>query len=335
MSIAIVDPANHLPGFKICFPEADYYAHPPDAFFTYEKAFQFNHMTPTEFKQSEGFSYLTDWNQIRSDRYDYLFIVMSLLDYDVSSPISKPYSVRMLQHICEQITDKMSFKKVVIFDVHDYDYDPAQLNLKLKPDLYFKRNYNQTRTYSHLVRPLPYLMFVYPCVMTILLTSRPNTAIVPLNQAVWCGALYDFKDEHHQVFRNREGIYNQIKNEIVTLTKLPYQFYLESIRKYKIGIDLCGVGDPNKRTFEILASGRLLFTNIRELNWGFEGGDAFLDDVIFTDGTDFKWKLNRLLSDPEHYQSCLNHQDYLVKKYMNKDWIQSYILRQLTDTSLN
>ncbi len=333
MKICILDPATHLPGFKLCFPEADYYAHAPDDFFRYERALQVHHMTPTEFKATEKFEYLTQWDQIIPDRYDYLYIVLSLLDADESSPLVKAHTVRMLNRICSELTEKFHFRKVIVFDVHDYDYDPSQLNLRLKADLYFKRNYNRTKTYTNNVRPLPYLMFVHPCVLTIMLTANQTTETQsetePLNQAMWCGALYNFKDEDHQVFRDRQCIYNQIKNEIVTLNSQPYQLYLESVRRYKIGVDLCGVGDPNKRTFEILASGRLLMTNITELNWAFEGSDSFLADVVFTDGNDFKVKLDRLLSDQVHYQRCLDHQNDLVRKYMNREWISAYILHQI------
>jgi hypothetical protein len=299
---------------------------PPDEFFTYRTTY---HMHNPEFKQYNNFEYLTDLSQINPDRYDYLFIVLALLDYDQVSRPENTYCIRMLNRICEQLTEKFKFKKVVVFDVYDYDYDPVKLDLRLKADLYFKRNYNKNKIYSEIVKPLPYLMFVRPCVMTILFKTQRIITMDKLNQAVWCGALYNHNASSYGVNRNRLEMYNQIKDQIVTLTNLPYHSYLESIRKYKIVVDLCGVGDPNKRTFEILAEGSLLLTNITDLEWGFENGDKFMDDTIFHDGVDFKIKLYSLLNYTDHYKNFLDKQNYLFTKYMNPDWISTYIMKKI------
>lgn len=325
MSICILDPATHMPGMKLCFPDADYYAYPPDENFTYQSP-QVNHMSNVEFESVNHFEYHTNWDLITSDRYDYLYIVLNLLDYDTNSHCAKPNCVAMLNRICERLIETNKFKKVVVFDVHDYDYDPSQLVLRLTADVYFKRNYNRKKTYSDCVKPLPYLMFVRPCLMTILFTTQPKINHNRINQAVWCGSLYDHDDNIYDVHRHRQSIYNQIKEHIITFNHLDYGSYLESIRNYKIVVDLCGFGDPNKRTFEILAEGSLLLTQITDLNWAFEDGDNFLPDVIFND---FKQKLDKLISDQEHYHKCLKHQNYLFQKYMNQEWISNYILKHI------
>ena len=46
MKLCILDPAHNIPGFKILFPESDYYAFEPCDFFTYSAI---NHMNNEQF----------------------------------------------------------------------------------------------------------------------------------------------------------------------------------------------------------------------------------------------------------------------------------------------
>jgi gluconate kinase len=63
----------------------------------------------------------------------------------------------------------------------------------------------------------------------------------------------------------------------------------------------------------------------KELEWGFEDGDAFHPDTFFTTADEFKEKLGRLLTDEDHYKTCLQQQYYIVDKYFNQPWLRKYI----------
>jgi spore maturation protein CgeB len=143
--------------------------------------------------------------------------------------------------------------------------------------------------------------------------------------AIWIGGTYTHTDHNEGIIRDREGIYRQIQPYIVSHHQLPYHDYLNSLKKYAIAIDLIGVGDPNKRTFEILASGTLLMTNITELDWGFDTGDSFSDLCIFSNRDDFLRKKTALLENKELYHDALINQNNIIRKYFNKDNLRNYI----------
>jgi len=58
--------------------------------------------------------------------------------------------------------------------------------------------------------------------------------------------------------RDRLIIYNKIKDVIYNPGNLNYSDFINTIRDSKYSLDLLGIGDPNKRTFEILLSGSLI-----------------------------------------------------------------------------
>ena len=148
-------------------------------------------------------------------------------------------------------------------------------------------------------------------------------------EAIWIGGIYTHTDHNESIIRDREGIYRQIQPYIVSHHQLPYHEYLNTLRNYAIAIDIIGVGDPNKRTFEILASGTMLMTNITELDWGFDKGDSFSDLCIFSNGDDFLRKKTALLENKELYQGALANQNHLIRKYFNKDALRNYITQKL------
>ena len=67
MKISIIDPAAHIPSLKLLFPEAEYYAHEPDEFFTFNST---HHYTKHQNLEHYGFEYRTDWDTINSNNYD-------------------------------------------------------------------------------------------------------------------------------------------------------------------------------------------------------------------------------------------------------------------------
>jgi len=320
--ICILDPASHIPSLKTIFQEADYYAHEPDSRFHFNTT---QHYTKQQIYDTHGFYYLTEFSNITSTNYDILFIVAPLKDY--FSSISADFSSRLkyMRDLIETITQIHAFKKIALFDVYDYDYDPSIINTKWKVDIYFKRNYQINKSYASNVYPFPFIMFVKPCVLGMCLSPRRSSYTV--NRAFWCGGLYNHSDG--EIHRNRLSMYNKIASHIDTFGSCNYEDYLNLCKTYKIGVDLIGVGDPNKRTIELLCSGTLMLSMCKYLAWGFEDADCFHPDTFFETADEFISKLHRLLNDEDHYKTCLARQNYIVEKYFNKDWFKKYITIKL------
>jgi len=331
MKLCIIDPACHIPTLKILFEESEYFAHEPDNFFSYLTT---NHYTKLQNYDAEGFMYDTNWDKINSSNFDILFIVAPLLDY--YDPISKeliPYTFNMRDKITK-IINSNSFKLVVIFDVYDYDYDPNEINKNWKVDLYFKRNYNKKKKYNSNVVPFPFIMFLKPCVMKIALNTKIlNYDKTRKNAVFWAGGLYNHIHALDGIHINRQKIHNEIK-DLIHSKNLPYDKFIEHMKTYKICVDLMGVGDPNKRTFEIIANGSLMMSMCVNLEWGFDNNDEFDKDTFFTTSDEFRIKLHKLLTDETHYKKCLNTQNEIVTKYFNKNWLRGYIEKNINNLNL-
>jgi hypothetical protein len=325
MKLCIIDPAAHIPTLKVLFPEAEYYAHEPDSFFKYITT---HHYTKQQNLEKYGFEYRTDWETINSNNYDYLFISVPLADfYNTISSELTPYMTRMKEKI-KTIIDTNHFKCVALFDTYDYDYDPNSMNTEWNVNYYFKRNYNKTKTYSSNVFPFPYIMFVKPCVLGMVINPTKNTHENKINRAIWAGGLYNHVDNKNGVYRMRKDIYNQIEDCIDT-GHFSENDYINTLKKYKVAVDLIGVGDPNKRTFEILSNGTLMLSMCGDLAWGFDEGDEFHPDTFFKTADEFRAKLDRILNDEAHYRVCLEQQQKIVNKYFNKQWLRQYIEKNI------
>jgi hypothetical protein len=322
MKLCIFDPAHNLPGLKMLFPESHYYAIEPCPFFTYSAI---NHMNKQEFKNVYSFEYLTDINHINSYNYDTLFIILPLLDCIEGHSMTKDYGVRIIK-LVEMILENSTFTKVCLFDTYDYDYDPVSVYKNNKIDYYFKRNYNKMKNYSSNVYPFPYMMFVTKCVLTILLEEKEVVPIEKRKDGVfWCGTIFKHENSEFGIVRDRTEIFYKLKDSLDIYNTLSQDNFISTLRNYTIGLDLYGVGDPNKRTFELIANDVLVLTNRTNLEWGFNNGDSFSEETIFTDSQDY-FKKVELLKDKQVYIKCLKNQRFLKQKYMNKESIRNYIL---------
>ena len=325
MTICILDPASHIPSLKKLFPEAEYFAHEPDSFFTYIST---PHYTQEQMYAEYGLYYRTDWQNITSDKFHTLFIVAPLMDYYNTISLSmKPYLDRMLNRLVE-IISKNTFKTIVIFDTYDYDYDPSVIDTKIKAHYYFKRNYDKTKKYNSNVFPFPCMMFVKPCVLSMILNKNIEWTSPRMNAPMWVGSLYKHVDTNFTppLIRDRRGIFDQIQHQLMVYNGLSHDQYIDKMKQHSIIVDLLGVGDPNKRIFEGFSNGTLVMTMTCDLNWGFSNGDDFHPDTKFRTAEEYFVKLDRLLLDYDHYAKCLEIQNNLVNKYFTKEALSTYIL---------
>ena len=287
-------------------------------------------MNNSDFERQYGFRYRTDWSTITSSHYDYVFVVFTVYDAYGRKPYQHDIALAMLERIYALIRAQ-TFKCVALFDTHDYPYDP-NVYPSQPVNVFFKRHYLKTQTYKSNVFPFPLSMFGKPCVMWTLLDYIARPPPPPTQKtmnAIWIGGTYTHIHTEEGILRDRAAIHRQICDHIISYSSLPYEEYKRALNIYAICVDLIGVGDPNKRTFEILSSGSLWMSNIQDLEWGFEEGDHFSDLCIFSDGDDFLKKKTVLLGNQDTYQSALQQQEALVRKYFNKDTLRKYIIHNL------
>ena len=89
------------------------------------------------------------------------------------------------------------------------------------------------------------------------------------------------------------------------------------------------MGEPNKRTFEILSQGSLIISEHNDLKWPFEEDDKFNDELKFKDEKEFYKIMEKLMKNPDFYKNCLENQNKIFNKYFNLEWINSYILKSI------
>ena len=306
MRIAVIDGLNQDIGLNILFPEADYYIN--------------NTKIDKPGMRSNNIIPKYDWDQINDKNYDYLFIVIALYDAKQGVSYFKPDVYDILQRELKIINEN-NFKKIFIFDNYDYDYDPNEIIQNDKISLFFKRNYNKNKTYKNNVIPFPFIMFDDPSIIEKL--EHTAYSEFKYHRVFFTGALF-IHDDPPNCYTDRIAIYNKINKYIYNPGYLNYDDFLSTIRMSKYSLDLNGVGNPNKRTFEILSQGSLMLSQFNELKWPFE--ESFSEETIFKNEDEFVNNLNKLNADDELYKRCLYNQICIYNKYFNKKWIKNYII---------
>lgn len=320
MKIAIIDVVNQDIGLKILFPEADYFINN-----TEECTIQFRNESNSYYKIINNY----DFTKITDVNYDMLFILLPIYDIVSNTPFYKKH-IKLLSDKIQSIISNNNFKKVFIFDNYDYDYDPSKYFINDKIDIYFKRNYNKNKPYCDKVVPFPFIMFgeisiIEKCDRE--LVSKEEYFKNKFKRVFFTGGLYKHEDPQYNIVRDRISIYNKIQRYIYNPGRLHYNIFLEQLRNSMFGLDLLGVGEPNKRTFEILLSGSLLISEKHDMKWPFD--DEFCDEIFFSNEREFYDKVFRLYNDNNLYLKCLNKQYDIVRKYFNKEWIRNYIISKI------
>jgi hypothetical protein len=324
MRIAIIDAVNQDIGLKLLFPDATYYIHNNEACTINSRNASY---------KKYNFTPKTDFSDINDSTYDYVFIILAL--YDTSQ--TTPYYTENIKNIFEKIMsiiNNNNFKFVGLFDNYDFDYDPNDFINNSKINIFFKRNYNKNKTYKSNVIPFPFIMFGEKSLIEKCDTELVNEIEYfkkKQNRIFFTGSLFTNKDYHYNMNRDRVKIYNKIKTVIYNPGYQNYNNFIKQLQDSKYSLDLLGVGDPNKRTFEILLSGSLMISEYNDLLWPFENGDSFSKEPIFKNEHEFFYIINELSKDNELYLKCLKNQYNIVKKYFNKEWLRSYITKKIED----
>jgi len=312
MKIAVIDGCNQDIGLNILFPEADYFIHSIEV----DKS-----------KNMNKYSIIprTDIQNVNDKNYDILFIIIALYDAKPGTRFYKQNIKQILDKELEIINNN-NFKKVFIFDNYDYDYDPNEIIKCDKIDLFFKRNYNKQKIYNENVVPFPFIMFGEVSLIEKILEKEINSEREKMNRIFFTGTLFIHNDEQLNYVRDRRSIYNKIQKYIYNPGRLHYNIFLSEIRNSKYSLDLNGVGEPNKRTFEILSQGSLMISEYNDLKWPFEEGDEFNHELKFKHEKEFYKIMDKLNKNPDFYKNCLENQNKIFNKYFNLEWIKCYIL---------
>ena len=334
--IAILDFLNHDPGLKILFPESDVFCFIEEI--SRPKIYSKYQYSPNIFQ--EGI--------INSDKYDTLFVIAPLYDscdnyngcYKNGSIFQNKNTLAYFNKMID-IIQTNNFKKVIIFDNYDYDYDPNDIFvsnsvssiINEKNILFFKRYMNKNKCYHKNVYPFPYLIFGYQCNIDMLNNFINNKVIRSnhiINRLFFAGSLLHHIDPVYQIERNRQDIFYKIYGRLgnyLQSFRLPHEEYIVEMKQSKYCLDLLGVGDPNVRTFEILSIGSLRIAQRSNLTWNFQ--EDFCEETYFDDADDLYNKITRMNSDDALYQKCLDRQNYIVSKYMSVNCLKEFVMNTI------
>ena len=145
------------------------------------------------------------------------------------------------------------------------------------------------------------------------------------DRVFFTGTIFTHIDNQIEYVRDRKIIFNKVKGIVYNPGRCNYDKFLKLIKESKFSLDLNGVGDPNKRTFEILSSDSLRLSEYNDLKWPFP--ENFSEETIFSNADELIMKLNLLRNNKELYKKCLLNQLNISKKYLNKKWIKEYICK--------
>ena len=141
------------------------------------------------------------------------------------------------------------------------------------------------------------------------------------------GGVFVHDDPEINYYRDRITIYSKIETYIYNPGYLNYNNFLEVLRTSKFSLDINGVGDPNKRTFEILSQGSLLISQYNDLKWPFD--EQFSEETVFKNEDEFIKNITTLQNDNTLYRKCLDNQLNIYNKYFNKKWIKEYVVKYI------
>jgi len=330
IKIAIIDFLNQDIGLSILFPEADYFIL-EEEFDRTSLNIKHNILPIVHKKHVDVFEF------VNSDKYNTVFIIAPLYDaLKTFNNKEKSYcekTYQKFQKTIEFITQN-TFSNIHFFDNYDYDYDPNILFdtdfIKNNQIRIFKRYYNSEKIYKENVHPFPYIIFGHRCNIDMLNDYIENgTDYRKETRIFFAGNEVVHIDPIYEIVRNRRDILHRIKNNMAIYNPghLPYDRFLQEMRSSKYSLDLLGVGDPNIRTYEILSSGSLRLGQRSNLKWTFT--ECFAEETIFDDENDLLRKISNLENTPGLYETCLKKQNSIVKQYMNKQALRSYIMNHL------
>ena len=311
--VAIFDARIQVPGLVELFPGSDYYVTHFQGRYDLDK-------TPQRFETLYGFKFREDLAKVTPANYDVLCLVYAVSDFP-----PKRDEIRHHYNLIETLVSRGPWKRILFFDNHDWDDNPC-INPAVNRwavDHWFKRNYQSTVRYADNVHPFPFAIFGHVCPLWRMLRTDAHRARDP-NKLTWAGAVYPAGSRHKGL--GRDTLHAALKDTFRTIC-LPWEQYFGELATSAFALDMNGEGDPNIRTFEILCSNSLLIQQRKRLVWPFDEGDMWDELTVYDTADECKDKVGLLRKYPLVYQTCLDTQQRLRRKYINRDWMRLYLAR--------
>lgn len=239
-------------------------------------------------------------------------------------------------HLASVLAD-IKYNHIIFLDYHDRavtsDGEKWLKNNFPSYSAIFKREFRRTHTYdySSKVHPFPFLMF----------GNTPKNSCwklfeehVPgnrgINECVWPGSGYTYtppgkRDE----WCGRQVLLDKLAPAIHFTTAHGDSFF-ELFNTFKFFLHMNGSGHLCKRFYEGLSRDSLMMMEEMDIVYPFENGDFFAQDCVFKYPKEFFYKLDILKNDENEYNRCKLQQDYILRKYFNYKWINSYVERCLS-----
>jgi len=324
----IIDPITHAPYLKNLFSNCLYYTE------EFENNKICGHYYLKDFKSKYNFDYNDDIIKLNETKeFNNLFVVMPILSLIKEHQGNKHIMwVTKFKTLIDKFS-KITKNKIIIFDNHDYNYNPLPMLEKndIKYDIIFKRvinNYIDKNIYTY-----PFIMCTINDPFYYLLENEFLEPVDKKNKIVWAGSLFEHREElidSYNEYANRKGTlkkFNKKYRIIIEQKNVPYNQFLSLLNSYKYSLDLRGASRLNKRLFEIFSTNSLLIGEKIDIIWPFEEGDRFSPECFFEQGNieDLYRIYKNFENDNVLYEKCLDNQKYIVKKYFNKEWIRNYI----------
>lgn len=336
--IAIIDFYNQDVGLKILFPEADY--------FILEEEFDRNIVNSRyNIQPIVHNKHLDVFYHIINNNYDCIFIIAPLWDAisTYNNHIKPSFNIKTQKKLIDTM-NMIGFinncKNIFFVDNYDYDYDPNSIfmndnfenSIIINKNIRFlKRNYQKNKSYCSNVFSFPYITFGHNNIISILdnLKYFNINPLEKINRIFFSGSLFSHDYDILNIHRNRNDIMNKIstKLKIYNPGSIPHENFMYELSRSKYCLDILGVGDPNTRTHEIIASGSLKISQRSNLKWNFD--DDFCEETIFDNENELLEKITRLENDPILYKKCLDKQNFIFLTYMNRLYLRNYILDKI------
>jgi len=317
--VAILDPRVQAPGLTDLFNASmDYFVMP-------YMDVNDNNVMPDTFFEKYSFLYREDIDSIANE-YDTLCIIYSpdLLVNPVGHATHFMEACSYHKEFIDSLLSENTFKRVLWFDNDDITNDPTKIYINPKASItWFKRNYSSLIAYPTNVIPFPFFMFGLTCPLWRIL-HMPCHSNEKIDRIYWSGGSHGSLEKS---YATRESILEFMKPYIQQFFVYPADAYVREVAKSKFALDMNGNGDPNIRTFEILSTDSLLIQQVKYLVWGFDKGEGFSEETIYTTPEECLAKIQRLRADPDLYAKCLANQLYIKNKYFNQSWLLGYITR--------
>lgn len=291
----------------------------------------FGYYRKPEFKNIYGFDTKCLTNDIAGidSEYDNLIITFALADAQMSGRIKD--WVNYYSNVYSNIISKTKIKgKVIVLDNSDYMNESSSLlgSCGIKYDMILKKSYNENLDYPANYRPFPFVVMGRNDAFFIL-NERSRRYQKNSDKVFWSGTVNRENDpENHSVYDR----FYWIENLKPYLHNAPHAAqngsygsdnFLAQIGTSKYFLYLKGRTELNRRFFEGLSTDSLMLMEKNKTKFGL---DEFLSEYcVFSTVEEFVSNLEKLNSDDELYQKCLNQQKMLVDKYFNYNYVSKLL----------